>query len=119
MELLQCSNRSSRTPATQWRSQPMASQSTEHSFITPRQELQTLVGDLSRRGGSESTASPQDSYGSHPSTTRCRSTADTSGRSWFRRFDTICASCSVLYTKTGRRCLLLGTGFAVVLSHGA
>jgi apolipoprotein N-acyltransferase len=92
----------------------MASQSTEHSFITLRQEPQTLVGEPSHRGGSESTASPQDSCGSHHSTTRCPSTADTSGRSWFRRFDIICARCNrVLHTRAGRCCLLLGSGFAV------
>src|SRR5438132_1079556 len=100
MELLRCSNPSSPTPETQWRSQPMASQSTEHSFITPRQEPETLRDESSRRGGSENTASTQDSCGSHPSTTRCRSTADTSGRSWFRRFGTICAHFSGIEHKT-------------------
>src|SRR5204863_6205733 len=101
------------TPATQWRSQPMASQSTEYSFITPRQESETLVAERSHRGGSENTTSLQDSCGSHPSTTRYRSTADTSGRSWFRRFGNICARCSrVLHTRAWR-CLLLGSGFAI------
>src|SRR5437763_842788 len=91
MELLQCSNRSSLTPATQWRSQPMASQSTEYSFITPRQELETLLDDQSERGHSGSTSCPEAACGSHHSTTRYRSIADTSGRSWFRRFGTTCA----------------------------
>src|SRR5205823_6306775 len=108
MELLRCSNRSSPTPATQWRSQPMASQSTEHSFIRPHQEPQTLVGEPSHRGGSESTASPQDSCGSHHSTTRCRLTADTTDRLRFRRFATICARCSQLLEQGGaKQCLAL------------
>src|SRR6266478_1680560 len=92
----------------------MASQSTEYFFITPYQEPQTLVAEPSHRGGSESTASPQDSCGSRHSTTRFRSTADTSGRSSFRRFGTICARCSrVLHTRAARRCLLMAGGFAV------
>jgi hypothetical protein len=92
----------------------MASQSTEHSFITPRQEPETLRDESSRRGGSENTASTQDSCGSHPSTTRCRSTADTSGRSWFRRFGTICAHFSGTEHKTTLHwSLLIGAGFLV------
>ena len=91
----------------------MASQSTEHSFITPRHEPQTLADERSHRGRSESTTSPQGSCGSHHSTTPCRSTADTSGRSWFRRFGTICARCSrVLHTRAWRG-LLLGSGSAI------
>src|SRR5438067_175212 len=114
MELLRCSNRSSPTPATQWRSQPMASQSTEYSFITARQEPQTLVGDPSHRGGSESTASTQASCGSHPSTTRYRSTADTTDQSRSHRFATVCARFSrELHTRAGRLCLVPGSGFAI------
>jgi hypothetical protein len=114
MEPLRCSNRSSPTPATKWRSQPMASQSTEHSFITPRQEPQTLVGEPSHHGHSESTTSPQDSYGLHPSTTRCPLIADTTDQSRFRRFGTICARCRrVLHTRVARRCLLMGSGFVL------
>src|SRR6266550_6597797 len=114
MVLLRCSNRSSPTPATQWRSQPMASQSTEHSFITPRHEPQTLVGEPSHRGGSESTASPQDSYGSHQSTTPCLLTADTTGQSRSHRFATICARCRrLLHIRAPRSFILLVSGLAL------
>jgi len=92
----------------------MASQSTEHSFLTPRQEPETLGDESSRRGASENTALPQDSCGSHPSTTRCRSTADTSDRSWFRRFGTIYAPFRrVLQTRAVRRCIMGGSGFGL------
>src|SRR5437667_4385990 len=114
MELLRCSNQSSPMPATQWRSQPMASQSTESSFVTPRREPQTLVGEPSHRGHSESMTSPQDSYGSHPSTTRCPLIADTTDRSRFRRFGTICAPFrGARHNTTLRWCLLIGMGVLI------
>src|SRR5207244_9716693 len=89
----------------------MASPSTYHHFRTPRHEPQTLADERSHHGGSESTTSPQGSCGSHHSTTRYRSTAATSDRSWFRRFGTICARCSQrLHRKALRQWLALGSG---------
>lgn len=91
----------------------MASQSTEHSFITPRQEPQTLRDALSRHVGSEGTPFPQDSCGLHPSTTRCPLTVDTSGRLLFPRFATICARCSqILEQRAAKQCVPLA-GFCV------
>jgi len=114
MELLLCSNQLSPRPATPWRSQPMASQSTERSFITPRQEPATPADNRSRHGDSGHTPFRQDSSGSLRSTTRYPSTVDTTDRSGFLRFATIFAHCSRLcHTAIVRRSLRVGSGFAV------
>ena len=92
----------------------MASQSTEHSFITPRQEPATPADDRSRPGDSGHTPFRQDSSGSLRSTTRYPSTVDTTDRSGFLRFATISAHCSRLcHTPIVRRSLLVGSGFVV------